>query len=216
MTSGGYGGSRGGGVSLAMRFAFFSAFLLLTGAVRAQVPVPIPPGAYRTAAAYRHRQPQPAGTNAFYPDKRGKLVVEVPRGTGKAKLRVAPDSLWGYVSGKGRTTRFYRGAEYELLHADTLSVYASTDGQLGGPQSGGVLGGSSAGSAAAATKYFFSRGLTGLIFPLTPRFLREMYAAGTPAFVAALDKLRFDQSLADRDRKTGLFRVTTLYREALR
>ena len=193
--SGGRGGSGGGAVSLAMRFVCFLGFLLLAGFVRGQVPAPVPPGAYRTASAYRHRQPRPAGINAFYPDKRGKLVVEVPQGTGKAKLRVDPDSTWGYVSGKGRTTRFYRGAEYELLHADTLCVYASTDGNA---------------------RYFFSRGLTGLIFPLTPHFLREMYAAGTPAFAAALGKLRFNQSLADRDRQTGLFRVTTLYREAVR
>lgn len=179
--------------------------------------LPTPPGAYRTAAAYRQRLPRPGGIDAFYPDKRGQLVVQVARGPRTEKLRVAPDSVWGYVSGKGRTVRFYRGQEYYLEHADTLCVYSSTT-QLGQEARAGTSASAPAVFGApgglGAARYFFSRGLTGLIFPLTPRYLREAYAAGNPAFVAALAELRLNQSLADYDRKTGLYRVTTLYRAA--
>ena len=65
-----------------------------------------------------------------------------------------------------------------------------------------------------APRYFFSLGLNCFIFPLSPHYLRELYAASNPGFVAALGRLRFDQSLVDFDRKTGLFRVTTIYRQA--
>ncbi|MCC3151986.1 hypothetical protein Q3A66_18665 [Hymenobacter sp. BT770] len=184
----------------AARF-FFSLLLLLARPALAQLH-PIPPGAYRTAEAYHRRLPQPAGTNAFYPDKRGLLVVEVQQGASTQKVRMAPDSVWGYVSGKGRTFRFFRGEEYQLLYADTLCVYADTIGLAKGAQ------------PLSAPRYFFSRGLKGLVFPLTVHYLREMYEASNPTFVAALGQLRFDQSLSDFDRKTGLYRVTTLYRQA--
>lgn len=188
-----------------MNVFFFSCgvlpLVLLAQPAAAQV-FTIPPGAYRTAEAYRRRQPQPAGTNAFYPDKRGQLVVVVPQGARTAKLRVAPDSVWGYVSGKGRTVRFHSGQEYVLEFADTLCVYS------GYPQ---LAKGT---SAQGAPRYFFSSGLKGLVFPLTPRYLRALYEASNPAFVAALGKLRIDQGLSDFDRKTGLFRVTAVYRQA--
>ncbi|WP_426060914.1 hypothetical protein [Hymenobacter sp. B1770] len=46
------------------------------------------------------------------------------------------------------------------------------------------------------------------------RYLREVYAASNPTFVAALSQLRFDQSLVDFDCKTDLYGVTKLYRAA--
>ena len=186
------------------RCSFWALLSLLAGPAAAQV-FTIPPGAYRTGAAYHRKQPHPAGLDAFYPDKHGQLVVVVPRGLKTTKLRVAPDSLWGYVSGKGRTTRLFRNEEYRLEHADTLCVYAQNSTAVNG-----ALGGANG----ASTRYFFSRGLTGLIFPLTTRYLREAYEASNPGFIATIGKLRFDQSLVDFDRKTGLFRVTTLYRES--
>lgn len=185
-----------------VRLLCLLAGLLPAGPVAAQAFL-VPPGAYRTAAAYHRRQPQPAGLDAFYPDKHGQLVVV--RGDHTAKQRVDPDSVWGYVSGKGRTRRLYRGAEFQLEFADTLCLYTSTSGPASPSQVGGPL---------ANTQYFFSRGLSGLVFPLTARYVREAYAASNPAFVAAIGKLRLDQSLVDFDRKTGLFRITTLYREA--
>lgn len=187
-----------------VRFGVLILLGLLVTSAMGQV-YRIPPGAYRSAQAYHRHQPQPAGTDAFYPDKRGQLVVVVPRGSGSAKLRIAPDSLWGYVSGKGRTVRFYRGQEYQLAHADSLCVYSSTTVLVDGERVSPALN---------APRYFFSRGLAGFLFPLTMRYLREAYAAGNPAFVAALAKLRFDQGLADFDRKTGLPRVSTIYRQA--
>ncbi|GAB3857146.1 hypothetical protein GCM10028822_30380 [Hymenobacter terrigena] len=177
---------------------------MLAGPVAAQV-FTIPPGAYRTGAAYHRKQPQPAGLDAFYPDKRGQLVVVVPRGSKTAKLRVAPDSVWGYVSGKGRTSRLFRNEEYRLEYADTLCVYTQNSTTVNA-----ALGGNNG----AGTRYFFSRGLTGLIFPLTTRYIREAYEASNPEFIAAVGKLGLGQSLVDFDRKTGLFRVTTLYRES--
>ena len=179
------------------------AWALLAGPAAAQGS-PVPPGAYRTAAAYRRRLPQPGGTHAYYPDKHGQVVV-VARGPATAKLRVAPDSLWGYASGQGRTMRLYRGEEYQLDFADTLCVYSSRTVRLDGER---------VGPAPDGPRYFFSRGLTGLIFPLTVHYLRAQYAAGSPAFAAALGRLRFGQGLADVDHRTGLFRVTALYREA--
>lgn len=186
------------------RCSFLGLFSLLAGPVAAQV-FTLPPGAYRTGAAYHRRQPQPAGLDAFYPDKRGQLVVVVPRGPKTTKLRVAPDSVWGYVSGKGRTGRLFRNEEYRLEHADTLCVYT---------QSSITVNGALGGANGAGTSYFFSRGLTGLIFPLTTRYLREAYGASNPGFIAAIGQLHLGQSLVDFDRKTGLFRVTTLYRES--
>ena len=189
---------------------------LLAGPAVAQV-YTIPPGSYRTAAAYHLRKPQPAGTDAYYPDKRGNLVVVVPNGVRTTKQRMAPDSVWGYVSGKGRTVRFHRGQEYQLEFADTLCVYSSTtfladDGRMSGTSSAPVsYGGQTINSS--TPRYFFSRGLTGLVFPLTSHFLREAYTASNPAFATAVGTLRIDQSLADFDRKIGLFRVTTLYRK---
>jgi hypothetical protein len=200
-----------------MRFSRFSIVLLsalLAGPAVAQVSRP--PGAYRTAAAYHRRQPQPAGSDAFYPDKRGQVVVEVPQGARTTKLRFASDSVWGLVNGKGRTTRLFRGNEYRLEYADTLCVYSSSNIMAGNDRNGNnlLVPGAAAMGAFTPPRYFFSRGLTGLIFPLTPAYLREAYGTSNPAFVAALGKLRVDQSLVDFDRKTGLFRVTTLYHEA--
>ena len=190
-----------------MRFAclLFAIACLLPLVPAAAQALLIPSGAYRTAAAYHRRQPQPAGLDATYPNKHGEVVVVVVHGARKVKLTIAPDSVWGYASDKGRTTRLYRGQEYRLEFADTLCVYTSTSLPASASQVGGPL---------ANTQYFFSRGLSGLVFPLTTRYVREAYAAGNPAFVAAISKLRLDQSLVDFDRKTGLFRITALYREA--
>ena len=166
-----------------MKFArcSFGAWLgLLAGPAAAQV-FTIPPGAYRTGAAYHRQRPQPAGLDAFYPDKRGQLVVVIPRGPKTTKLRVAPDSVWGYVSGKGRTSRLFRNEEYRLEHADTLCVYTQNSTTVNG-----ALGGANG----ASTRYFFSRGLTGLVFPLTTRYLREAAACRFVEEIAQLPPMK--------------------------
>ncbi|GAB2711790.1 hypothetical protein GCM10011495_18910 [Hymenobacter frigidus] len=189
------------------RNSFLALLALVAGPAAAQVPTH-QPGAYRSASAYRRHQPQPAGTNAFFPDKRGQVVVVMPSGPATTKVRLDPDSVWGVVSDKGRTTRIFRGEEFRLEHADTLCLYSST-GNMGtmGPARYG-------GRTLATTHYFFSVGLTGLIFPLTTPYLREQYAASNPRFVAVLDKLKFNASLSDYDRKAGLYLVTKMYRDA--
>lgn len=176
---------------------------------------PPPSGGYRTAAAYHRRQPQPAGLDAYFPDKRGQVVVVVPRGTQKDRLRLSPDSLWGYVSNKARTFRLFRGSEYRLEHADTLCVYSSNTTPTSGDQRTFTSPTTHPGAQSpAGTHYYFSRGLNGLLFPLTVHYLREAYQASNPQFVAALTKLGFTETLTDIDRATGLFRVTVLYRNA--
>lgn len=184
------------------QLAPLAALVLLASSAQAQAYNQVP-GVYRTAEAYRRRQPQPAGSDAFFPDKRGMVVAVVPRGPQTVKLRIAPDSVWGYVSGKGRAYRLYRGQEYQLDQADTLCVYSSISSATSGPQAG----------TSSGRQYYFSRGLTGLVFPLTVHYLREAYTASNPGFVTALGQLRFGESLSDFDKKTGLFRVTTLYRK---
>jgi hypothetical protein len=199
---------------------FLRGLLVVLGAlfaesVAAQV-FTIPPGAYRSSAAYHRRQPQPAGVDAFYPDKHGMVVVVVPLGSNTEKRRVDPDSVWGYVTSKGRTRRLYQGGEYQLEAADTLAVYTSSTVPGGGGGTGPAVltPGTNALGPYSAPRYFFSRGLTGLIFPLTPRYLREAYGVTNPVFVALLNQLSFDQSLTDFNKKTGLFRVNALYRQA--
>ncbi|GAA3963465.1 hypothetical protein [Hymenobacter antarcticus] len=189
------------------RNSLLALLALVAGPAVAQVSTH-QPGAYRSAAAYRRHQPQPAGSNAFFPDKRGQVVVVVPRGPSSQKVRIAPDSVWGVVSDKGRTTRIFRGDEFRLEHADTLCLYTSARnvGTSGSARYGG--------RGLAATQYFFSVGLTGLIFPLTTAYLREQYAASNPGFAAALDKLKFYDGLSDYDSKAGLYLVTKLYRES--
>lgn len=194
------------------RVALLVSLMLVAGPAMAQV-FAIPPGAYRTGAAYHRHQPELAGVDAFYPDKRGQVVVVVPRNAQKVKVQVAPDSVWGYVSAKGRTTRLFRGEEYRLEFADTLCVYSSTTAVPTSQTAAARTNGQPV--SPGPMRYYFSRGLTGLIFPLTPHYLREAYEASNPAFVAAIVQLRFTESPADFDRKTGLFRVTTLYRQAV-
>ena len=188
------------------RFSFLALLSLAAAPVAAQI-FTIPPGAYRTAAAYHRRQPQIPGVDATYPDKRGNVVVVVPRGSQSTKLRVSPDSVWGYVSEKGRTFRIYRGDEFRLEHADTLCVYT---------RQASITSTGLRPSVSGQQSYYFSLGLNGLIFPLTVTYLRELFTASNPAFVAALSEMKFGQSLADLDRHTGLFRVNTLYRESLK
>ncbi|WP_201986678.1 hypothetical protein [Hymenobacter rubidus] len=197
------------------RLLFLASLSVLAESAVAQV-VTVPPGAYRTAVAYRHRRPQPAGVEASYPDKRGQLVVTVPNGPRTQKIRLATDSLWGYVTGKGRTHRFYRGGEYQLETSDTLAIYSSSDIQPGTERNGTNVAtpGASAMGQYTAPRYYFSVGLTGLIFPLTPRYLREMYEASNPAFVKAVTDLGFSQSLSDFNSKTGRYRVSDLYRQS--
>jgi hypothetical protein len=186
-----------------MRFASLALFGLFATPAVAQI-YAIPPGAYHTAAAYHRHQPEVPGVDATYPDKRGQVVVVVPRGTQTAKLRIAPDSVWGYVTNKGRTFRLYRGDGYRVEHADTLSIYS---------QSSLSINKTTGGTNNTSASLYFSRGLTGLLFPLTPRYLREAYQASNPAFAEAVGKLNVSQSLGDFDKKTGLYRVTTIYRE---
>lgn len=199
----------------AARFSLLVLLALIAGPAIAQIQT-IPPGGYRTGAAYHRHQPQPAGTDASFPDKRGLAVITVPHGTSSVKMRFDPDSLWGYVTAKGQSFRLYRRQEYRLDFADTLCIYSSNISINEGARVGDVMptANHTPGQYLAMPNYYFSRGLTGFIFPLTVHYLREMYAASNPAFVTLLAKLQFNESLVDANKKNGLFRVTNIYREA--
>jgi hypothetical protein len=197
-------------VLLLMRLIFgvigFWSLALVAGAGSLLKP---PTGVYRSAAQYHRSQPAPAGDEIRLSDKRqGVIVTQEQGGRQHSKVIVPLDSVWGYVNGKGVGYRLFRGEEYKIETVDTLAIYSSAAPNR------------NAGSNAPAVRtymadqYFFSRGLNGLIFPLSEKYLRLAYAASNPAFVAAVQKLGVIKSLSDYDKKTGTFRVTQLYRDA--
>ncbi|WP_345238506.1 hypothetical protein [Hymenobacter saemangeumensis] len=185
-----------------MRLGVISVLSLFLLILTATVPPVVPTGVYRTAAQYRRQQPAPACSDVRLSDKRGSLVVTQQRGPARLKTLVPLDSVWGYVNGNGRSYRLYRGEEFQIQQADTLSIYSFQHLSHGPYQP-------STGS------YFFSRGLNGMIFPLTQKNLRLAYEASNPAFVEAIKDLGFTQSLSDYDVAAGSFRVVKLYRSTL-
>ena len=162
---------------------------------------PAPAGAYRTAADYRRSHLAPGGTDVTFPNKRGLLVVVDKRGHQTRRTALNPDSLWGFRDDKARTYRLFMGRAFRLEQYDSLCVYSSQevaiDGQL----------------LNSARHYFFSRGLQGLVFPLTPKNIAQAYEAGSPAFVAATRRLEIGQALTDFNARNESFRVVDLYRQ---
>jgi hypothetical protein len=147
-------------------------------------------------------------------EKRNGFVVVREAGPGTVKIVVPPDSVWGYVSGNGHAFRFYRGEEYRIEQADTLTIYSSNTVPANSEQTGN-WGAPLANRTYAAKHYYFSRGITGIPFPLTVKNIQHAYEASNPNFVASVQNMGLTQTLSDFDRKTGLFRVVKLYRDAL-
>jgi hypothetical protein len=191
-------------------FAGFAFSLVVGAALAAPLLTPAPTGVYRSAAQYRRGQPAPAGADVRASDKRHGLIVTQRQGSQQFGKTVIPyDSVWGYVNDKGVGYRLFRGEEYRIEAADTLTIYSNN-----APNRNAGSGGPAV-RTYTATGYYFSRGLNGLIFPLTEKNLRLAYEASNPAFVAAIKDLGTLKSLSDFDKQTGTYRVLRLYREAL-
>jgi hypothetical protein len=191
-------------------FAAVAFSLSMGGALAAPLLTPPPTGVYRTAAQYHRGQPQPAGAEVRASDKRRGLVVMQRQGSQSFGKQVVPyDSVWGYVNDKGVGYRLFRGEEYRIEAADTLTIYSNN-----APNRNAGSGGPAV-HAYTANGYYFSRGLNGLIFPLTEKNLRLAYEASNPGFVAAVKDLGTLASLSDFDKKAGTYRVVKLYRETV-
>ena len=162
---------------------------------------PAPAGAYRTAADYRRHRLAPGGTDVNFPNKRGQLVVVDKRGHQTRRTALNPDSLWGFRDDKARTYRLFMGRAFRLEQYDSLCVYSSQEVPLNGQLTN------------SARHYFFSRGLQGLVFPLTLKNIVKAYEAGSPAFVAAARRLAADQDLSDYNADSQTFRLIDLYRK---
>ncbi|MDO7875838.1 hypothetical protein Q5H93_13935 [Hymenobacter sp. ASUV-10] len=192
-------------------FAGVAFSLLVGGALAAPLLTPPPPtGVYRSAAQYRRSQPAPAGAEVRASDKRQGLIVMQRQGSQAFGKTVVPyDSVWGYVNEKGVGYRLFQGEEYRIEAADTLTIYSNNAPNRNAGSGGPAM------RTYTATGYYFSRGLSGLIFPLTEKNLRLAYEAGNPAFVAAVKDLGTLQALSDFDKKTGTYRVVRLYRDTM-
>lgn len=180
------------------------------GALAAPLLIPPPTGVYRSAAQYRRSQPAPAGAEVRASDKRQGLIVTQRQGAQTFGKTVVPyDSVWGYVNEKGISYRLFQGEEYRIEAADTLTIYSNSAPNRNAGNGGPAM------RTYTASGYYFSRGLSGLIFPLTEKNLRLAYEAGNPAFVAAIKSMGTLQSLSDIDKKTGTYRVVKLYRDTM-
>jgi|GEM_PF-1657111 len=184
--------------------------VVVGGALAAPLLTPPPTGVYRSAAQYRRSQPAPAGAEVRVSERRHGLVVTQRQGSQSFGKRVVPyDSVWGYVNDRGIGYRLFQGEEYRIEAADTLTIYSNN-----APNRNAGSGGPAV-RTYTANGYYFSRGLNGLIFPLSEKNLRLAYEASNPAFVAAIKDVGTLQSLSDFDKKTGTYRVVKLYRDTM-
>ncbi len=198
---------------LNLLFCFVTA--LAGGPVRAQLAPPAAPpgraGVYRSAAHYRRHQLAPAGDDLRYSAKRDAFVVSTRRGSSTVKSSVARDSTWGYLDDKAAFYRVAGPDDYRVEQPDTITVYSRNTTSAGSSQvsrSGAVVGG----GVFTATHYYFSRGIAGRIFPLTEKNLVAVFAAGSPAFAAALANRPGKQQLSAYDAAAGAFYIVQLFR----
>ena len=198
-----------------MRLLLPILFSLTTHLATAQRPAPAPPaapraGVYRTIADYRHQRLTPAGEDIRYSAKREGYVVSTRRGSSTMKTTVPRDSVWGFVDDKQRLFRLQGPDEYRVEQPDTITVYSRNATTANDEQT--TRGGAVSGSVYTATHYFFSRGISGRIFPLSEKYLREAFAAGNPAFVAALKNRPHQHELSSYDPKANAFYIVGLFR----
>lgn len=203
-------------MQIAIRFVFCSLFGL---SILVATPTVAQPGAaragvYRTVADYRHRHFAPAGDDVRYSAKRNRFSVNTRRGSDNIKITVPRDSVWGYVDEQGRFYRTQGPDDFRVEQADTITVYSrmatlSTKDESGQMTTFGAGAGS---NVSTAKRYYFSRGVNGRIYPLNDKYLRESFAAGSPAFVAALARRPNRQELSGFDRKRNAFYVAELFR----
>jgi hypothetical protein len=184
-----------------MRHAVVSSVLLF-GLAACQSSRPLSPtGIYKTAQAFRQQRPSLPGTNAGRVFLARKLYVVAPAGSGKARAKIALDSVWGYAGANHEAYRVYRRRAYRVEQADTLAMYSQV-----------VSNGKS-----QQTIYFFSQGLNGPVERLSKKRLKQAYAA-YPHFLELLGSVKWYQSLAAYEvpaAGTRSFRLVSLYRQAI-
>lgn len=194
---------------------FYFVAALAGGPVRAQLAPPVAgpgrAGVYRSAAHYYRRQLVPAGNTLRYAAKRDAFVVSTRRGSSTTKNSIARDSTWGYVDGKNNFYRVSGPDDYRVEQPDTITVYSRNTTASGTSQ---MVGGGAAvgGGVFMATRYYFSRGIAGRIFPLTEKNLVAVFAAGSPAFAAALTARAGKQELSAFDAAANAFYIVRLFR----
>ncbi|QKG55625.1 hypothetical protein GKZ68_02615 [Hymenobacter sp. BRD128] len=160
-----------------------------------------PTGIYKTAAAFRQRQPSLAGLNAGKVFLARKVYVVNAPGSGERRTKVSLDSVWGYAGSNHVAYRLYKHAAYEVEQADTLSIYSrlTSNGKT------------------QQRIYFFSQGLTGPVQRLSKKYLKQAYA-DNPRFLDPLASMKWYHSLAFYESPPAgprSFRVVALYRQSL-
>jgi hypothetical protein len=178
-----------------------------------QLPLRAVVGLYRSAADFRQQRARPAASDVRLSEKRSGVMVIQGEGMGRSKTLVPTDSVWGYVDAKGHRYRLFRGSEFQIQQLDTIVIYSSISANISSQQSGLGAGGPGA-RVYTAQHYFFSRGLNGLIFPLSQKYVRAMFEASSPVFAAAVRNIGPTQALSDYDKRAQSFRVVLLYRQS--
>ncbi len=198
-----------------MRLPFGFLLGLLSAAAPALAQPAAPPeaplGAYRSAAAYRHRRPALTGDAIRFSPKHNEFVVSTQRGGSTFRQRIARDSVWGYVDAQRRLYRLQGPDDYRVEQADTLTIYSRNATTAGTDQITGYRGGVG-GSVYTTLHYYFGRGLMGPIYPLTDKNLREAYQAASPAFVAAVAQRPAGRELFAYDPKAQAFYLVGQFR----
>ena len=158
-----------------------------------------PAGVYGNSAQFRAQRPALAGHDVFPTlSERGLVVVEkTPEAT--FKLNVPMGRVWGYADAHGRGWRVSGGQAYFIEQADSLMLYSRWAG----------------GRRQVSARYYFSAGLDGPVRPLESEELAQAFAARNPDFIAALQRLKWYQSLTGRDASARTYRVAALFRQSL-
>jgi hypothetical protein len=171
---------------------------LLLGLVGCEASHPLyPTGIYRTAAAFRRRQPSLAGTKAGLTAFQHKVFVINQLSKSARRTKTALDSVWGYAAADGQAYRTYRRGAYKVAQEDTLMIYSRHEGK--------------------ATHFYFSTGLAGPVIALNKKMLRQTFADNT-AFINLLGQLRWYESpLAPVQAPTTYktYKIAALYRQSL-
>ncbi|MGI4833561.1 MAG: hypothetical protein ACRYFK_08890 [Janthinobacterium lividum] len=163
--------------------------------------LPYSAGIYRSAAAFRQQRLNLNGTQVK-PAFTGHhlLVVQAKSGAIK-RVKVAPDSIWGYVTARGQAYRTFQRQAYSIRQVDTLTIYSRHVGKN--------------------THFYFSQGLTGPIVVLAPKRLRETFGSN-PTFMSLLGQFKWYQRLEAPEPTAGStqprgtsYRVVALYRQSL-
>ena len=190
-----------------MRYTLLAASLAL-GLSACQISrTTYPTGIFTSAAAFRQRQPSLVGDKAGRVVFRRKLFVEGPT---TPRTTVAMADAWGYADTRGTAFRVFKGHPFQVEQADSLVLYSNQEYKSDPAYV------ATATPNKLTTAYYFSRGLTGPVQPLTRRRLRRTFA-DSPTFLGLLDQRPHRSLLANQSPATAppSYRVVALYRQSL-